>query len=101
VIALVEEGRIIEAIKLVRMRKGFGLKEAKDAVEAIRDGRVVSSTPEAPTPRVAPSEIDPAIERLVRGGNIIGAIKLYREQHGVGLKESKDAIDTLRASLGV
>ncbi len=99
---MLEERRFIEAIKLVRQRKNLGLKEAKDAVEAIRDGAVVFATPEAPASQpAASSDVAPEIERLVRDGNIIGAIKLHREQHGVGLKEAKDAIDVLRASLGV
>lgn len=35
------------------------------------------------------------IGRLIRGGNKIGAIKLYRETFGVGLKEAKDAVERL------
>lgn len=36
---LVREGRKIEAIKLFRQLTGVGLKEAKDAVESMADGR--------------------------------------------------------------
>ena len=32
---------------------------------------------------------------LVRQGNKIGAIKLYREKTGVGLKEAKEAVDRM------
>lgn len=39
-----------------------------------------------------------ALLTLVRGGQKIEAIKRYREQTGLGLKESKDAIDGLEAS---
>lgn len=45
-----------------------------------------------------PSE-DPAIIDAIRGGNLIVAIKLYRERTGVGLKEAKDAVETLARSL--
>jgi len=36
---LLGEGRLIDAIKLVRSETGLGLKEAKDLCEAMRDGR--------------------------------------------------------------
>ena len=36
------------------------------------------------------------IRDLARGGNKIGAIKRYREQHaGVGLKEAKEAVEAM------
>ena len=35
------------------------------------------------------------ILRLAQAGNKIEAIKLYREIHGVGLKEAKDAVEKL------
>lgn len=37
------------------------------------------------------------ITRLIRGGNKIEAIKLYREMFNVGLGEAKDAVDRLEA----
>jgi LSD1 subclass zinc finger protein len=37
------------------------------------------------------------IGQLVRAGNKIAAIKLYRETFGVGLKEAKDAVESLAA----
>jgi large subunit ribosomal protein L7/L12 len=37
--------------------------------------------------------MSPAVMELVQQGNKIGAIKQYREETGVGLKEAKDAID--------
>jgi hypothetical protein len=38
---------------------------------------------------------------LVRGGKKIQAIKVYRERHGVGLKDAKDAVEALAAQHGV
>jgi ribosomal protein L7/L12 len=40
-----------------------------------------------------------AIIEQLRSGNKINAIKLYREQTGVGLKEAKDAVDALERTL--
>ena len=39
--------------------------------------------------------MDQQIIELVRGGQKIQAIKLYREQTGAGLKESKDYVEGL------
>ena len=38
---------------------------------------------------------DPRVIELIQAGNQIGAIKLYRELTGEGLKEAKDAVDEL------
>jgi large subunit ribosomal protein L7/L12 len=35
------------------------------------------------------------VQELRRDGKLINAIKLYREQTGVGLKEAKDAVEAL------
>ncbi|HEY9843292.1 MAG TPA: ribosomal protein L7/L12 [Candidatus Obscuribacterales bacterium] len=35
------------------------------------------------------------VERLAKAGHKIPAIKAYRQIHGVGLKEAKDAVDRL------
>ena len=39
--------------------------------------------------------IDSRIIELVKQGNKIEAIKIYREMYNVGLKEAKDAVDQL------
>ena len=39
------------------------------------------------------------VRGLVRAGRKIEAIKRYREETGVGLKEAKDAVDRLEAKL--
>lgn len=40
-------------------------------------------------------QVAPAIQDALMRGNKIEAIKLYREQYGVGLKEAKDVIDAM------
>lgn len=39
------------------------------------------------------------VEQLLAQGQKIAAIKLYREQTGVGLKEAKDYVDALSGSI--
>lgn len=41
------------------------------------------------------------VERLVRANQLIQAIKLYRENTGMGLKESKDAVDALKRQMNL
>lgn len=115
---LAERGRLIEAIRLFRERYPVGLKEAKDAVEAMQRGdagvppgrRLPSSAvPAAADPQLQEFAFDlgaggavpnagfeaarDQIASLVRSGKKIDAIKLYRALTGVDLAEAKQAID--------
>jgi ribosomal protein L7/L12 len=98
VLALVRGGRKIEAIKLYRDVTGAGLKEAKDAVEALeRDGTVPPKRAGA-----AGSGVDNAeIRDLLRAGQKIRAIKLYRERTGTGLADSKNAVEAMARAEGL
>ncbi len=95
---LVSAGKKIDAIKLVREQTDLGLKEAKDAVDAIERGEAPDLTPRAAASSSA-SQVDlDAINELLLQNKKIDAIKLYREQTGVGLKEAKDAIEAIEAT---
>jgi ribosomal protein L7/L12 len=39
--------------------------------------------------------VNPEVMELMKSGNKIQAIKLYRQQTGVGLKEAKDYVESL------
>jgi ribosomal protein L7/L12 len=55
-----------------------------------------------PSPRpVATGVPSSDIEALILQGKKIEAIKNYREQTGVGLKEAKDAVEDMQRRLGV
>jgi ribosomal protein L7/L12 len=41
---------------------------------------------------------DPRLIELIQSGKELEAVKLYRELTGVGLAESKDAVDQLKAT---
>ena len=90
---LLRAGRKIEAIKRYRELTGVGLKEAKDAVDAMQSGRSASLPPKSSLLRQVN---DSEIEAQIRSGHLIDAIKLYREKTGVGLKEAKDAVEAWR-----
>lgn len=91
---LIRNGDKIGAIKQYREMTDAGLKEAKEAIEAMFEGRPV----EISTKKAVKSEIGADIVELVDSGNKIEAIKRLREQTGLGLKEAKDAIDAIQAA---
>jgi ribosomal protein L7/L12 len=95
--AIMQSGSKIEAIKRVRQLTGMGLKEAKDYVEALERGEAPPQPESVPLAGpLAPEEMDYAARMLVGQGNKIDAIKLVREQTGMGLKEAKDYVDGLK-----
>jgi ribosomal protein L7/L12 len=94
-IALLDQGQKIEAIKLYRECTGLGLKEAKDAVEAIhRRERLLD-------PEESDNSFHETLVSLLKQGRKIDAIKVFREVTGSGLKESKDAIESIAARHGL
>ncbi|MBI5563543.1 MAG: ribosomal protein L7/L12 [Chloroflexi bacterium] len=89
---LLKENRRTDAVRLYMEQTGAGLKEATLAVGQIQAARPteVVNTPAGPFA----VDLD-EIERLLRNGQKINAIKLLREQTGLGLKEAKDAVDAI------
>ena len=84
----VREGRLIDAIKLYREATGVGLAEAKQAI----DRMVVGEAATTGVPKA-----DGSVEEALAAGNKIEAVKRYRDQHGVGLREAKDAVERMEA----
>jgi ribosomal protein L7/L12 len=95
VATLLERGQKIEAIKRYRERTGVGLKEAKDAVEAIQRGESVPSGPQSDR------GLEDEVVSLLEQGQKIEAIKRYRERTGVGLKDAKDAVERMAEGRGL
>ncbi|HMO58602.1 MAG TPA: ribosomal protein L7/L12 [Roseiflexaceae bacterium] len=92
VATLLARGNKIGAIKLVREQTGLGLKEAKEYVEVLERGQT-------PPPITIAGGTADTVESLLARGNKIGAIKLVREQTGLGLKEAKEYVDDLEVRL--
>ena len=92
---LVQQGKKIDAIKLVREQTDLSLKDAKEAVDALERGETPELSPR-PSVSAGPNGLDLApIQDQLLHGNKIAAIKLYREQTGVGLKEAKEAVEAI------
>ena len=94
--ALASQGNKIEAIKLLREASGLGLKEAKDFIDrnptAQELGLVVRMAAKPSPTGIGSAEV----RQLVAEGKIIEAIKLLREQTGLGLKDAKDVVEGMR-----
>jgi ribosomal protein L7/L12 len=98
--ALLGQGQPIAAIKLYRDKTGLGLAAAKDAVERIQRGESPGEYTPA-TSSVAPTGQDKQLLELLAAGQKIAAIKLYRQQTRLGLKEAKEAVEALAAKHGI
>jgi ribosomal protein L7/L12 len=99
ILALMSQNQEIQAIKLYRGWTNVGLKEAKDAVEAMARGTMVSiPVPESVAP-VDSSSVDDQIRALLAKRQKIEAIKVYRLATNLGLKEAKDYVEAIEAQM--
>lgn len=96
VLAALQRGDKLDAIKKLRAASGVALKEAKEAIDQHLSGEpvsVVATTPHGALPR--------DVEEAMRGGRKIEAIRLLRAQTGLGLAEAKEAVERIpRAAHG-
>lgn len=94
--ALVAGDRRIAAIKRLRELQSLSLQEAKDAIDGWVPGTAWNADAAASAPRPTDA-LSPAsraeIAALIADGQKISAIKRYREETGVGLKQAKDAVE--------
>lgn len=96
---LVASGQKIAAIKRYREITSVGLEAAKRAVEDLAKSgshRLGSPAPPLGVDSKRLREAEAAALAAIRTGRLMEAIKSYRLHTGLGLKESKDAVDTLR-----
>ena len=101
VVAALQRGNVVEAVKLLRKTVNLTLKEAKAAIDQRSRGVTEPAHPTAsprpsapPSPSAPPVQLQLPIEALqaLRLGKDIDAARLTREKTGVGLKEAMDAV---------
>jgi ribosomal protein L7/L12 len=83
------QGHMIEAIKLLRAT-GLGLKEAKDLIDIHQMGGDVPPSFDSTMPA---GTLSPNVIDAIRRGDQVDAIRLLRDQTGMGLKEAKDTVE--------
>lgn len=89
--------QLIHAIKLYREATGASLAEAKDAVEAMARGEAIK--PPAGVMDYDNPILEARIKSMLSKRQKIEAVKIYREEYGVSLKEAKDAVDRIEGSM--
>jgi ribosomal protein L7/L12 len=98
-------GNKMGAVKLMRDTFVIGLKQADEMVEAMQQGLQVDlshleiTTPPSGQSMVLDQTKLRQIIDMINSGDKIGAIKLFREITGLGLKDAKDAIDGIGVSI--
>lgn len=97
-LTLIAEGRIIDAIKVVRQFTNLGLKEAKEYVEQLQKNRSVLPPPVSKKKEFSP-EIQDQVRELARQGQKIEAIKLVRQHTDWGLTQAKDYVEQLEQGI--
>ena len=76
--------------EVANLRRRFDLE--------LEAGRLAPATGEGSPSRFG--ELSDEVRQLLQGGNKIGAIKRYREETGVGLREAKEAVEALEREVG-
>ena len=89
--------QLLHAIKLYREATGASLAEAKAAIEEMAHNEAVKP-PDSVRDYDNPV-LESKIKSLLSKNKKIDAVKIYREEYGVGLKEAKDAVERIEASM--
>jgi ribosomal protein L7/L12 len=91
---------------VLRRRQARALRGSAAGASSVRPGPttaevLAAARGERPTGTLGslPPEVAASVERAVRDGQLIEAIKAVRDATGLGLKESKDVVDRLAAEL--
>lgn len=96
--ALIAGKKKIQAIAVYREMTGAGLREAKEAIEALTEESVLDGVSSGSRFSSSADVID-EIKRQLRKGNKIEAIRAHREYFGVGLKEAKEAVEIIESDM--
>lgn len=88
VLQALHQGNTLEAVKLLCESTGLGLKESKDAIYEHLQER-----PSTVAGGAAFKQLPASVVAALQRGEKVEAIRLLREQTGLGLKEAKDAVE--------
>lgn len=94
---LLHDNQILLAIKVYRDATGVSLAESKAVIERMSQNEL-TRPPDGVRDRDNPV-LEARIKSLLGQGKKIDAIKIYREEFGVSLKEAKDAVESMETSL--
>lgn len=89
VLSLLRKGKKVTAVKVVRNRMGWGLREAKEFVDRL------DNDPPDTAAAISESELAQKARAALQRQGKVAAVKLVHDQTGWGLKQSKDFVDKL------
>ena len=94
---LLHDKQLIQAIKVYRDATGVSLAEAKEAVEEMARNELTK--PPSGVRNYDDPVLEGKIKSLLSKGKKIEAVKIYREEYGVSLKEAHDAVERVELSV--
>ena len=94
---LLHDKQLIQAVMLYHDATGVSLAEAREAVEEM--ARDEFTKPPAGVRNYDDPVLESKIRSLLSKGKKIEAVKIYRAEYGTSLKEAKDAVDRIEASM--
>lgn len=110
-IAHIQAGEKLQAVKVYKEAKGVSLAEAKDVIDRLAEklnedntnqyeiSNVEQTTHSNHTTQESNNSLEEKCLELIKSGNVLQAVKLYKDESGAGLKEAKDMIDSMVARL--
>ena len=101
VLEALRAGQKLQAIRIYRQETDLGLKESKEAVDALDDKLRAGVSHPSPLSEQKGESLEDRILEQLRAGRKIEAIKIYRKETGTGLKEAKEAVDAMQRRHGM
>jgi len=101
IIAALQNGRKLEAIKLYREATGSDLMEAKTFIESLQQTLTTGRVPDGDSASSLSDEQRDRIIELLTAGQKLHAVKHYRDATGAGLKQAKDAVEAIADEHGI
>ena len=96
-----QQGNTIAAVKQYAEATGTDLQTAKEFVTQLQQALEAGETNNGNFTEQLPKETLEQVTSLLAEGNLIPAIKLYRSETGVGLREAKLAVEAIAAERGM
>jgi ribosomal protein L7/L12 len=91
-LSALSEGDKIEAIKIIRKETGIGLTDAKALIERYLADPSSTFAPDLPA-SPADDRFPVAAATALYNGSKIKAIRIVREEKGIGLKDAKEIVE--------
>lgn len=100
IMSALEDKNPILAIKLYRDATGCSLRVAKEFVDQLKVALETGESPDSSIPKLSAEATQQVLE-LLRRGDKIPAIKVYRSEVECGLREAKDAVEAIESENGI